>query len=114
MDVWIRWLGEVFWRITKVAPSKEHLTADPKNEEFWFRSYGVLMLVAGLAIGVWLGGRRGGFLSNLAAMASNYPGADKSFAQPYIGAVLVLMVGLGPPSSSSPWWPWWSVSWSTW
>lgn len=94
MDVWIRWLGEVFWRITKLAPSAEHLKSDPKNEEFWFRAYGVVMLITGLWAGLHFDLLRLGFITGLVTEAGNYPGADKSFVQPYVSAVVVLIVGI--------------------
>lgn len=65
-----------------------------KDEHFWFLTYGISGLVLSVVAGVYLITRMPGPFSGLVTLATTYSGADKLLAQGYIGALLVLILGV--------------------
>lgn len=91
MDGWILWLGEVVWRLVKWPAN---LRENPKDENFWFRGFGLGALVLGVVTGLLLVWWKPKEFGTLVGLASTYSGADKLLAQGYVGGILILVLGI--------------------
>lgn len=91
MDGWIKWLGEIVWRATRWPAG---VKGDEREENYWYRMYGVGSLTCSLAFGLWWMSKQPEPLSALIAIATTYAGADKLLAQGYVGVGLILVVGI--------------------
>lgn len=91
LEGWIKWLGEIVWRM---ADWPRNVKGNEREENFWYRTYGVGSLILALAFGMWFVANYPEPISKLVSMATTYTGSDKLLAQSYIGVGLVLVVGV--------------------
>ncbi|MFZ5823869.1 MAG: hypothetical protein ACOY94_06015 [Bacillota bacterium] len=89
MDGWIKWLGELVWRLSKLPAD---VRGDEREENFYYRLYGLLSLVGSigvLAYGVY---QQADPLSKLVADLVRYAGPDRLVVQGFAGALGLLVV----------------------
>ena len=91
MTEWIKWLGELVWRIAKQPGT---VKSDEKEQNFWYRLYGAITLVLGMVLGLFLVVRFPTPLSRLVVAVSSFIGVDKPLAQAYVAAAMALIVGV--------------------
>lgn len=91
LDTWIKWLGELVWRLAKVPKGVQ---SSKDDKDFFFRAYGILTLLLSLLISFTIITKNPEPFFKAFITAFSYDGPEKLVLQGYLGVAVILIIGV--------------------